>query len=196
MASRPFANRLATNPQVAGRPTFNAGIVPVDRAQPMATDGGEARRLAEQRVSQMAPPFLNRESIVPVGQPAQLSTTAMDRLNRTASYGHPTPVGQPEAVSTMWNGGNNRDMAFNQQRMATLDRLPPEAAARVEAAWAQRADRMAARDDRRAERIAARDARKESRAARIAEIMANRPRLGPNNGLLAQDGNLPILRRG
>lgn len=56
---------LYTHPPVMEK-LSPAGIVPVNRAQPMATDGQEFRRLAEQRVSQMGPPIIDSGQIVPL----------------------------------------------------------------------------------------------------------------------------------
>lgn len=148
-------------------PQFNTGIVPVQRAQPSVNDGGEAARLAAARVSQMAPPTLDRTQIVPTGTGAPQVMQTMRTMSGPVATGVTAPIqeenrnyGLDRAMQAM---GPERAAQF-QQMMANID--------------ARRAQAMAQRPEQS-------QYRRRSRAERIAEIMANR-RPVMNKGLLAQ----------
>lgn len=198
---------MATDPRRLLAPQFNTGIVPVQRSQPYVNDGGEAARLAAARVNQMPPPTFDRTQIVPVAQqtmPVYQPAPRIDIEDRIAQA--QTIAGQHRSVDMPFVQPQVRDRDFPgdlnnlprgplpsgpwPQRIddirARVDAMKADLAMRRDERMAQRDLRRSAREQAQAARQAQFEARRTSRSQRIAEIMANRPSQGVNNGLLGQ----------
>lgn len=195
--------RNPLTPVGAGQPTPRldpSGLVPVNRTQPMATDGAEAQRLMERRLGSMPPSSFAGAGagFVPVrpgiGQFADRAT-AMANMEQFA---------KPEVLPQL-SGEAQRQVALSQGLGApTPPKRNPvasrEAAVRdvLEAGKADAQSRLAARGALKAQRVEDRTARQAGRTIsrvalqqRIADLASRQgqPQGTPGGGLLG-------LRRG
>lgn len=167
MATDPRAllNRVAPAiPQGADRLAAqqfnNAGIVPVQRTPVATTPDPRVQNMIDQRIAQMPPARLDQGGIVPSGE-------AQQKLALAASLGAPGATNPQDFLDRRQAQFARQDARWDdrlgrwQEKLATL----PE---QVQPRFQEAIDRRVARHDMRV-------ANRTSRAARIAEIMANRP---------------------